>query len=117
MKVLAQTPHSPTAPIDFPIHPEYQVTDNNAGLGKFISALFANAAVIFGLLLLVYLIYGSFRLLTSGGNDKAVSDAQKIITNAIIGFVILAAVYLLMMVVSLVLGVDLLNLRFTGPVP
>ena len=50
----------------------------NAGLG------------VLGILLLIYLLYGGFLWMTSGGESEGVKKAKTMITNAIVGLVIIS---------------------------
>ena len=44
---------------------------------------------IAGILLLVYLLYGGYQLMISSSNPKKAEEARSIITNALLGFVII----------------------------
>ena len=46
-----------------------------------------------GVLLFLYLLYGGFKWMTAGGEEKHVKDAVQIIRNAVIGMVIIALSY------------------------
>ncbi len=46
-----------------------------------------------GILLLVYLLWGGFKWMTSGGSEDGVKEAQTMIKNAIIGLIIVMASY------------------------
>lgn len=48
-----------------------------------------------GILLLVYLIYGGFLWMTSGGSEDGAKKAKTMITNAIIGLLIVVASFAL----------------------
>jgi len=48
-----------------------------------------------GIVLLFYFIYGGFRWMTAGGDEKQVDEAKKMIRNAVIGLVIIMASYAL----------------------
>lgn len=58
-----------------------------------------------GLLLLLYLIWGGFGYMMSGGDPKAVDAAKKRITTALIGFVIIFVAFWLVQLLGLVLGI------------
>lgn len=58
-------------------------------IGQLIGAVMG----LVGVLLFGYMVYGGFKWMTAAGNDKAVSEAQAIIRNAIIGIVIIVAAY------------------------
>jgi hypothetical protein len=46
---------------------------------------------LFGILLLVYMLYGGYLWLTAGGEGKQVETAQAVIKNAVIGVAILVS--------------------------
>ena len=50
---------------------------------------------LIGVALVLYLLYGGVRYAFAGGNETATSEAPSIITNAIIGIIIIALVYVL----------------------
>ncbi|MFH2063455.1 MAG: hypothetical protein ABIJ46_04900 [bacterium] len=56
------------------------------------SVIFA-AMGLLGVVLLVLILYGGFLWMTAGGNDDQVGKAKKIITNSVIGLVIIMAAY------------------------
>lgn len=77
--------------------------------------------VVAVLAVLVYLIWGAFEWITSGGEKDAIGKAQKKITNALIGLAILALAFVIARVVGAVLGIDFSNLSLprldSGSVP
>lgn len=73
-------------------------------LGDIISKILPYVFTGAGFALLIYLILGAFQFLTSGGDPKAVEAARNKITNAIIGFVIIFAAFLLIKVLENILG-------------
>lgn len=80
-----------------------QTTAGSAGLpgkpsGGFEAAIGGVIGSIMGLVgsvLFVYLLYGGFKWMIAGGDTKAVTDAQSIIRNAIIGIAIVVFAYAL----------------------
>lgn len=58
-------------------------------IGKIVNA----ALGLLGVVLLVLILYGGFLWMTAGGNEDQVSKAKKIITNAVVGLVIIMAAY------------------------
>ncbi|OGM55857.1 hypothetical protein A3F62_05580 [Candidatus Woesebacteria bacterium RIFCSPHIGHO2_12_FULL_44_11] len=60
--------------------------------------------VIAGVLLLLYLLSGGFKLMTSAGDPKKIEGGKKIIMNAIIGFVIIFVAYWLVQALGLILN-------------
>lgn len=62
------------------------------GLGYLINPAFAIA----GIAVLFYLIMGAFKLLTSSGDKATVDSARNMITHAIIGVILLMAMFLIL---------------------
>jgi hypothetical protein len=59
-----------------------------------------------GLVLLLYLLYGGFHLIFSGGDPKAIQEAKGKIVNALIGFIIIFAAYWIVQIAGKVLGIE-----------
>ena len=59
-----------------------------------------------GIALLLYLIYGGFHLMTSGGEPKAMQEAKGKITNALVGFIIIFVAYWIVQIVGRVFGLS-----------
>src|ERR1035437_8749891 len=74
---------------------------NAGGLGNLIGSLVQLLFVVAILAALVYLIYGGFRWLVSGGDKGQVSAAREHIVAAIIGLVI---IFLSYFILNLILG-------------
>ncbi len=70
-------------------------------LTKFLPFLFP----LVGLLLFVYLLFGGFSYLTSGGDPKGMEKAQGQITNAIVGFVIVFLAYWLVQIFEFIFNI------------
>ena len=69
------------------------------------------ASILFlaGIVLFVMLILGGFKYLTSGGNPESAAGAQKTITYAIIGIVLIALSYLILVVIQDITGANVTN--------
>ena len=76
----------------------------------FISSILPNIYIISGILLLVYLVFGGFLMITSSGNPDEAAKGQKIITNAIMGFVIIFASYWIIQIIEIITGITILEL-------
>ncbi|MFH1947081.1 MAG: hypothetical protein ABIJ23_02925 [Candidatus Magasanikbacteria bacterium] len=68
------------------------------GLGnqdiRFTTATIIRAALgLLGTVSLVIILYAGFKWMTAGGNEESVKDAQKILTAAVIGLVIILSAY------------------------
>jgi hypothetical protein len=70
-------------------HGSGQVTSLSGEVSKLLPPAFALA----GVGVTMYFIFGAFKLITSGGEKNAVAEAQKMITHAIIGFVMLIILF------------------------
>ena len=90
-----------------------------SGGNNTIASLFnANQGILFwifflaGVALIIYLIIGGFKYLTSGGDPKAAGAAKQIITNAIIGFIIIFAAFWIIQLLGSVLGLTAVTSTF-----
>jgi hypothetical protein len=79
------------------------------GIGAIISALLPYIYALAGLALLLYLIWGGFDLLTSGGNPESVKRGQSKVTNAVVGFIIVFISYWLIQAIGAILGIEILK--------
>ncbi len=55
----------------------------------------------------IYLLWGAFQWVTSGGDKEAVSKAQKRITNALVGLVITFSIFAILYLIKWIFDVDL----------
>lgn len=95
----------------------YSVT-NLASFGDLLNNIFTLVIVIAGIALIAYLLFGAFKYLTAGGDDKAVTAAKSMMTNAGVGMFMLVSVFLITQILGLVLsGTEskFLKLTFLGP--
>ncbi len=76
-----------------------------SSLGNLISGLVTASIIVGALTAFLYLILGGFQWITSGGDKGKTEEAQKKITNAVIGLVIVAAAYAIISVVVTFLGI------------
>lgn len=75
-------------------------------LGEIVSGLLPYLVVFAGLLLLLYLLYGGFQLMTSGGDPKKIETGKGIITTALIGFTIVFISFWLIQIIGKVLRIE-----------
>ena len=68
-----------------------------------------------GIILFLMLLSGGFKYLTSGGDPKATETAQKTLTYAIGGMVLLAGSYMIIRIISDFTGADVTNFVTTRP--
>ena len=79
---------------------------NIGSLGQGINLLVAPAFSIATLAVVIYFLMGAFTYLTSGGDKESVGNAQKMITHAIIGFIILMFAFLILQFIPEFFGID-----------
>lgn len=79
----------------------FKITD----LGGFISSVIGFGIVLAGIASLLYLLWGGFDWITSGGDKTALENARNKITHAIIGLAIVVAVWAIFGLVQTFLGI------------
>ena len=84
--------------------PGFTFSGEQRTIGSIVSEFIKYLFPLAGILLLLYLIFGGFSLMTSGGDPKAVQSAKSKITNALVGFLIVFAAYWIVQIVASVLG-------------
>jgi len=99
---------------------ESQVTANGFFGYKCITELIttaATAALYVGVILVfIFLVWGGFKWLTSGGDKAQVESAQKMLSNTIVGFVILASSWAIYLLIINMLGINMGNICSANPV-
>lgn len=70
-------------------------TEKTQNLGSGLGLLVKPAFSIAGLALVIYFLIGAFKWVSSGGDKEAVSGARKMITHAIVGFVLLMLAFMI----------------------
>lgn len=81
-------------------------------LGLLISEALRFLFVFAGLGLLLYLLYGGFQLMTSGGDPKGIAEGKGKITNAIAGFLIIFVAFWVVQAVAIIFGLKELQSIF-----
>jgi len=81
---------------------------------QYVFAKVVSAAIsLSGIVLFVLLLVGGFKYITSGGDPKATEAAQKTITYAVIGLILILASYLILLLISKITGVDVTKINLT----
>ncbi len=57
-----------------------------------------------GIALLIYLIFGGYQVMLSGGDPKSIAAGKSKITNALVGFIIVFAAYWIAIAIGEMLG-------------
>ena len=80
-------------------------------LATLISPILKTSLTVAGIIFLCLLIFGGFNLIIGAGeNDpKKAAQSQAIITDAVIGFLIVVLAYFIIQVIQTVTGVQILN--------
>ncbi len=86
--------------------PEFAFSGEQGTIGSIVSEFIKYLFPLAGILLLLYLVFGGFGLMTSGGDPKAVQSAKGKITNALVGFIIVFAAYWIVQILGTVLGIE-----------
>lgn len=97
--VAAATPAAAMTSIDAPIGFFEDV-------GSLINSLLSFVMVIAALLVFTYLLWGGIEWITSGGDKGKTESARNKITAAVIGLIVLAASYAILLIVLKFIGYD-----------
>ncbi|HUS60264.1 MAG TPA: pilin [Nevskiaceae bacterium] len=76
-------------------------------IGDIINTLIPYIFALAGIILLFFIIFGGFELLTSGGDPKKVESAKGKITHAIVGFIIIFVAYWLVQILETIFGIQI----------
>ena len=103
MLVLAQSAFAQTIDIRRPKNiPEFKI-------GDVISAVVGILLLVSAVLAFLYLIMGGIQWITSGGDKTGMEAARNKITAAIVGLIIVAAAWALMLLIGQFIGFDILK--------
>lgn len=84
-------------------------------LEKVFESLVTSLLALGGIVLFLMLLNGGFKYLTSGGDPKATEGAQKTLTYAIGGLVLLAGSYMILNIIKTFTGADVTNFVIYKP--
>ena len=76
------------------------------GLERIVSNILTIALGLASIVLFIMFVIGGFNYLTASGDPKAVDAAQKTLTHAIAGLVVLVLAYLILLLIKQITGVD-----------
>ena len=103
--VLPQT--SPgSSPVNISQPDNFAFTTNNT-LGGVLNSLVPYVMGIVGIILFFMIVAGGYTLLTAVGNPEKVKKGQALLTNALIGFIVIFAGYWIMQALQIIFGLDL----------
>lgn len=92
--------------VNNPSNPICATPKCNPQIADIISTLLTFAMPLAGLLLFVALVWGGYDYLFAAGNAKRMQAGQQKITWAIVGFVLLVMSYILVRIITFILGID-----------
>lgn len=78
-------------------------------IGNVISAVVGILLLVSAILAFLYLILGGIQWITSGGDKSAMETARNKITSAIVGLIIVAAAWAVMLLIGQFIGFDILK--------
>lgn len=84
-----------------------------ANLGDVLSTLLSLVMALAALAVFLYLIWGAFEWITSGGDKGKTESARNKITAAVIGLIVLAAAYAILTLMLQILGLGDIKNAFT----
>jgi TRAP-type C4-dicarboxylate transport system permease small subunit len=80
-------------------------------LGSITNSFLKTSLTVAGIIFLCLLIFGGFNLIIGAGDNdpKKAAQSQAIVTNAIIGFLVVILAYFIIQVIETVTGLKILN--------
>lgn len=83
-------------------------------LSVLINVILKNSLTIIGTLLLILLLIGGIQFIMSAGSDdpKKAQAAKTMITDAIIGFIVVLSTFFIVQIVQVITGLNILNSPF-----
>ncbi len=85
------------------------LSDPASNLETFISTIVGVLTVVAGLGFLLYFLLGGLTWITAGGDKNNTAKAQKQMTDATIGLIVVVVAYFIAGIVGFVLGIDILK--------
>ncbi len=78
-------------------------------VGQLINSVISTLIIVSGLLVFLYLVYGGFLYITGQGDEERTEKAQKVISNSLIGLVIIISAFAVIQLVEQVFGVQIVS--------
>ena len=105
-----------------PIRPGYlgsagKYGESGPGMANFIANMINTIYIIGGLAFFIYLALGGLKYLTASGDPKQIQEANKQLTTAITGLVIIVASYGITSILGSILGINIFKPTFNAPTP
>lgn len=80
-------------------------------LENFFTRLLGALTIIGGMAFLIYFVLGAFNYLTSQGDREKIAKAQRYISFAVIGLILIILAWAIIGIIGSILGFDILNLE------
>ena len=96
---------------DTPLGSGKSLAGTYPNIGTLVSIILKNSLVVIGIILLVLLIYGGLLFIINAGSDdsKKIAQAQAILTDALIGFVVVLLAFIIIQIIQTITGLNILN--------
>lgn len=83
--------------------------DTYSSVGQLVSNILPNVYITAGIVIFFMLVFGGFTMITNTNNADKQQEAGKIITGAIIGFIIVFASYWIIQLIEVLTGIPILS--------
>lgn len=101
----------PGIPIQIAPPANFGITPSEGAVQQVVANALRLLFIVATIAVLIYLIWGAFQWITSGGDKEAVGNARKRITAALVGLAILALSFLIVFVVGRIVNINILDIR------
>lgn len=72
-----------------------QVSTDNPSIGAYVGRIISQILVVISVVFFVLMVFGGVMWMTAGGSEERVTSGQRLLRNAIIGFMVTAAAFLI----------------------
>ena len=99
---------------ELPLNSTKTINQTYPTTSVFISAILKNSLTIIGILLIALLIFGglTFIINAGSGDSKKAERSKSILTNALIGFLVVFCAYFIIQIIQVITGLNILNPNF-----
>lgn len=86
-------------------------TTADRGVGSLVSVILSNSIVIAGVIMFVLILIGGIGIISSAGSNdpQGAAKGQKMISGAVIGFLLIFASYWIIQIIEEITGLNILN--------
>jgi hypothetical protein len=94
-----------------PLSPGKTISATFPSLGSLVTVIIKNSMTLAGILFLLLLIFGGLTFIMGAGNNdpKKSAQGQELITDALVGFVIIMMAYFIVQIIETVTGLKILD--------